>query len=52
MRWLPEFIVGGRGIIATIYRHCGIDPEETQLIDPTDWPRYLLEHRKSIAELL
>ena len=39
-------------ILATIYRHCGIDPEETQLIDPTGRPRYLLEHRKPIAELL
>jgi hypothetical protein len=39
-------------ILATIYRHCGIDPEETQLIDPTGRPRYLLDHRKPIAELL
>ena len=39
-------------ILATIYRHCGIDPEETQLIDPTGRPRYLLEHRRPITELL
>jgi len=39
-------------IIATIYHHCGIDPENTQLTDPTGRPRYLLEHRKPIAELI
>ena len=39
-------------ILATIYRHCGIDPEQTQLIDPQGRPRYLLDHRKPIAELL
>ena len=32
-------------ILATIYRHCGIDPEQTQLIDPQGRPRYLLDHR-------
>ncbi|NIP97399.1 MAG: DUF1501 domain-containing protein, partial [Akkermansiaceae bacterium] len=39
-------------ILATIYRHCGVDPEHTQLIDPTGRPRYLLDHRKPIAELI
>ena len=39
-------------ILATIYNHCGIDPEKTQLIDPNGRPRYLLDHRKPIAELV
>ena len=39
-------------IIATIYRHCGINPLETQLIDPTGRPRYLLDYRKPIEELI
>jgi len=39
-------------ILAMIYHHCGIDPEKTQLIDPTGRPRYLLDHREPITELL
>lgn len=39
-------------ILATIYRHCGIDPQETQLIDPNGRPRYLLDHRKPVEELI
>jgi len=39
-------------ILATIYRHCGIDPEETQIIDPNGRPRYLLDHRQPISELI
>ena len=39
-------------ILATIYRHCGIDPEQTQLIDPQGRPRYLLDHRKPVEELI
>ena len=39
-------------IIATIYKHCGIDPEETQLVDPNGRPHYLLDYLKPIKELV
>ncbi|MFP6658389.1 MAG: DUF1501 domain-containing protein [Pirellulales bacterium] len=39
-------------VISTIYRHLGIDPRDTQLIDPSGRPRYLLDVREPIHELL
>jgi len=39
-------------VIATMYRNLGINPESTQIIDPAGRPRYLLDQRKPISELL
>ncbi len=39
-------------ILATIYNHLGIDAEHTQLIDPAGRPRYLLDVRDPIDELI
>ena len=39
-------------IMATIYKHCGIDPADTQLIDPSGRPRYLLDYTTPIKELI
>tara|TARA_A100001037_G_scaffold244817_1_gene225931 strand:+ start:91403 stop:92743 length:1341 start_codon:yes stop_codon:yes gene_type:complete len=38
-------------VIATIYDHCGINTQETQLVDPNGRPRYLLDYLKPIQEL-
>jgi hypothetical protein len=39
-------------ILSTIYRHVGIDTRNTQLTDPTGRPRYLLDMREPIRELI
>jgi uncharacterized protein (DUF1501 family) len=39
-------------VLATLYRNIGIDPVTTQIIDPSGRPRYLLDHRQPIAELV
>jgi hypothetical protein len=39
-------------VIATLYHNIGIDPQNTQIIDPAGRPRYLLEHRNPISELV
>jgi hypothetical protein len=38
-------------VLATVYRHLGIDPEMT-LTDPAGRPQYLLEDREPVSELL
>ena len=38
-------------LLATVYRHVGINVRETQLIDPAGRPRYLLDHHDPIHEL-
>lgn len=44
--------VHNQEVLATLYRNMGIDPRTTQIIDPAGRPRYLLEHREPIAEIL
>ncbi|MFT7643724.1 MAG: hypothetical protein ACI9G1_005490 [Pirellulaceae bacterium] len=39
-------------VIATLYNNVGIDTRTTQIIDPAGRPRYLLEHREPIRELV
>jgi hypothetical protein len=39
-------------VMATLYHHLGIDARTTQIIDPAGRPRYLLDHREPIAELV
>ena len=39
-------------VIATLYHNMGIDPTTTQIIDPAGRPRYLLEQRNPISELV
>ncbi len=39
-------------ILSTVYRHLGIDAEKTQLTDPAGRPRYLLDVREPIHELI
>ena len=39
-------------VLATLYRTVGIDTTKTQIIDPAGRPRYLLDHREPIRELL
>jgi uncharacterized protein (DUF1501 family) len=39
-------------VVATVYHNLGIDVESTQLLDQTDRPQYLLEHRQPIRELV
>ena len=38
-------------VIATMYQHLGISPGTT-ITDPTGRPRYLLENRRVIEELI
>jgi len=38
-------------VIATLYRHLGINPDEVKLNDLTGRPQYLLENTEPIAEL-
>ena len=39
-------------IISTLYRNVGIDTKSTQIIDPAGRPRFLVEHRQPVRELL
>jgi uncharacterized protein (DUF1501 family) len=41
---------GPQSVLATLYRHLGIDPATT-LLDLSGRPHYLLDDRESIAEL-
>jgi uncharacterized protein (DUF1501 family) len=38
-------------MFATLYRHLGIDPGTTTIIDPNNRPQYLLEETEAIREL-
>jgi uncharacterized protein (DUF1501 family) len=40
-----------QSVLAMVYRHLGIDPAAT-FVDHTGRPRYILEEREPIAELL
>ena len=39
-------------MFATLYRHLGIDPAQTTVLDPNNRPQYLLEHTDTIRELV
>lgn len=39
-------------VLATLYRNMGIDTRSEQIIDPQGRPRYLLDHREPIRELV
>ena len=39
-------------VLATMYHNMGINPETTQIIDPQGRPRYLLEKRTPLSELV
>ncbi len=39
-------------VLSTIYRHVGIDVQRMQFTDPSGRPRYLLDIRRPIRELL
>lgn len=39
-------------VLATVYRHLGIEPETDMLDDRSGRPQYLLDHREPIAELV
>jgi len=39
-------------LFATLYRHLGIDPAQTTLLDPNNRPQYILEHTDTIRELI
>ncbi len=39
-------------VLATLYHNLGIDTQTTQMIDPQGRPRYLLDHREPIRELV
>jgi uncharacterized protein (DUF1501 family) len=39
-------------VLATLYRNLGFDLDRTTLVDPTGRPRYLLERREVIRELV
>lgn len=39
-------------VFATLYQHMGIDPQTTQIVDPQGRPRYLLDEREPIRELI
>lgn len=39
-------------VLATLYRNMGINTQTEQIIDPQGRPRYLLEHREPIRELV
>ncbi|QDU93350.1 DUF1501 domain-containing protein [Lignipirellula cremea] len=39
-------------VLATMYHHMGINPETEQIIDPAGRPRYLLDNRQPIRELV
>ena len=39
-------------VISTLYHNIGIDTMKTTLVDPTGRPRYLVEHRDTIRELV
>jgi len=39
-------------VLATLYHSVGIDTRTQQIIDPAGRPRYLLDHREPLAELL
>jgi len=38
-------------VLAMLYRHLGIDPATT-FLDPSGRPRYILERRELITELI
>ncbi|QDU92269.1 DUF1501 domain-containing protein [Lignipirellula cremea] len=38
-------------MFATLYRHLGIDPSQTTVVDPNNRPQYLITHTDSIREL-
>ena len=39
-------------VLATLYRNIGINPQTTQITDPQGRPRYLLEKRKPIQQIV
>jgi uncharacterized protein (DUF1501 family) len=39
-------------ILATLYHNVGINVATAQIVDPAGRPRYLLDHREPIRELL
>lgn len=39
-------------VFATLYHHLGIDPTQTQLLDPNGRPQNLLDHNKPISEMV
>jgi uncharacterized protein (DUF1501 family) len=39
-------------VLATVYRHLGVDAERTTIVDPTGRPRYLLRDPKPVQEVL
>ncbi len=39
-------------MFATLYRHLGIDPAQTTVLDPNNRPQYLLEYTDTIRELV
>lgn len=39
-------------VISTLYHNLGIDTMTTTLVDPTGRPRYLVDHRDPVAELV
>ena len=39
-------------VISTLYHNLGIDTMTTTLVDPTGRPRYLVDYRDPIAELV
>ena len=40
-----------KDLLATVYRHLGIDPHHVTLDDPTGRPQYLLDEGTPLAEL-
>lgn len=39
-------------VLSTLYHNLGIDPATTQITDPQGRPRYLLEHRKPVRQVI
>ena len=39
-------------VISTIYHNIGIDTMKATLLDPNGRPRYLVDHRETIPELV
>lgn len=41
-----------QNVLSTLYHNIGIDPQTTQIIDPQGRPRYLLDERKPIKQII